>query len=99
MIGIECTRCGATESGFPTYQVAKFSLTHERGCGAKIGIPKYSTEKKPQPATKAESPKVEATIKEIKKTEVKITEALKPKKQTFKKKDNAKSRSKTRSRY
>ena len=42
MVDIECTRCGATGSNYPTYYVAKFSLKHETGCGAKIGIPKYT---------------------------------------------------------
>ena len=42
MVDIECTRCGATGTGYATNYVAKFSLTHNTGCGAKIGIPKYS---------------------------------------------------------
>ena len=42
MVDIECTRCGATGTNYPTLYVAKFSLTHEEKCGAKIGIPKYS---------------------------------------------------------
>lgn len=42
MVNIECTRCGATGTDYPTLYVAKFSLKHETGCGAKIGIPKYT---------------------------------------------------------
>ena len=42
MVDIECTRCGATGTNYPTNYVAKFSLTHETGCGARVGIPKYS---------------------------------------------------------
>ena len=43
MVDIECTRCGATGNDYPTHYVAKFTLKHETGCGAKIGVPKYST--------------------------------------------------------
>jgi len=43
MVDILCTRCGATGTGYETNFVAKFSLKHETGCGAKIGIPKFST--------------------------------------------------------
>ena len=42
MVDIECTRCGATGTDYPTNFVAKFSLKHETGCGARLGIPKYS---------------------------------------------------------
>jgi len=42
MVDIECTRCGSTGTGYATHYQAKFSLTHNTGCGAKIGIPKYS---------------------------------------------------------
>ena len=42
MVNIECTRCGATGTDYPTLYVAKFSLKHETGCGAKIGVPKYT---------------------------------------------------------
>ena len=42
MVDIECTRCGATGTGYPTLYVAKFSLTHEEKCGARVGVPKYS---------------------------------------------------------
>ena len=43
MVDILCTRCGATDQGFTTYYQAKFSLVHKEKCGAKIGVPKYST--------------------------------------------------------
>lgn len=43
MVDIECTRCGATGQGFTTYYQAKFNLVHKEKCGAKIGVPKYST--------------------------------------------------------
>lgn len=46
MVDITCTRCGAEGTGFPTPYVAKFSLPHNKGCGAKIGIPKFSVGKK-----------------------------------------------------
>lgn len=42
MVNIECTRCGATGIDYPTYYVAKFTLPHKRGCGARIGIPSYT---------------------------------------------------------
>ena len=42
MINIECTRCGATGNDYPTYYVDTVSLKHETGCGARLGIPKYS---------------------------------------------------------
>ena len=45
MVDITCTRCGAEGTGFPTPYVAKFSLPHNKGCGAKIGIPKFSVAK------------------------------------------------------
>lgn len=45
MIDIQCTRCGASGKGYPNIFNAKFTLIHEIGCGAKVGIPKitYST--------------------------------------------------------
>lgn len=42
MVDIQCTRCGATGTGYETNYVAKFTLKHETGCGAKIGVPKYT---------------------------------------------------------
>ena len=42
MVDIECTRCGATGSGYQTNYEAKFSLVHKEKCGAKIGVPKFS---------------------------------------------------------
>ena len=54
MVDIQCTRCGATGNNYPTLYVAKFSLKHETGCGAKIGVPKYSD-------TNTKSVKVEET--------------------------------------
>ena len=42
MVDIECTRCGATGSGYQTNYEAKFSLIHKEKCGAKIGVPKFS---------------------------------------------------------
>ena len=42
MVDIECTRCGATGNDYPTHYVAKFTLKHETGCGAKVGVPKYT---------------------------------------------------------
>ncbi len=77
MVNIECTRCGATGIDYPTYYVAKFTLTHERGCGARIGIPSYTATAKatptetPLPEPKEEKPKVSAKPKR-KKTAKKI---------------------------
>ena len=74
MVDIECTRCGATGSNYPTYYVAKFSLTHETGCGARVGIPKYSDGLKASVIVESD-PKVEIS-----------TETKKSKKKTKKKK-------------
>lgn len=41
MVDIECSRCGAMGVNYPTVYVAKFTLVHRQGCGAKIGIPNY----------------------------------------------------------
>ncbi|MEE8207378.1 MAG: hypothetical protein V3T88_00260 [Nitrosomonadaceae bacterium] len=41
MVDIECSRCGAMGVDYPTVYVAKFTLVHRQGCGAKIGIPNY----------------------------------------------------------
>ena len=46
MVDITCTRCGAEGTGYDTPYVAKFTLQHNTGCGAKIGIPKFSVGKK-----------------------------------------------------
>ena len=74
MVDIECTRCGATGTDYPTNFVAKFSLKHETGCGARLGIPKYSDTTKVS-VTIDSDPKVETT-----------TETKKLKKKTTKKK-------------
>jgi len=42
MVDIECTRCGATGTGYATNFQAKFSLIHKEKCGAKIGVPKFT---------------------------------------------------------
>jgi len=77
MVGIECTRCHSTGTGYPNLFQAKFTLVHKIGCGAKIGVPKYFTEKKP---TEIEIPKV------IEKIETKMTFEKKLKKRKAKKK-------------
>ena len=73
MIDIECTRCGATGTDYPTYYVAKFSLKHETGCGARVGVPKYSEGKaKPtEEQTTVISEKKESNKKTKKKKEKK----------------------------
>ena len=70
MVNILCTRCGASGIDYPTYYVAKFTLTHERGCGAKIGIPKYTATasapkiiETPLPEPKDEKPKKKRVAK------------------------------------
>ena len=69
MVNIECTRCGATGIDYPTYYVAKYTLTHQRGCGAKIGIPKYTATstvtptETPLPEPKEEKPKKKKAAK------------------------------------
>lgn len=70
MVNIECTRCGAAGIDYPTYYVAKFTLTHERGCGAKIGIPSYTATAKapPKPVEETEKPKAIAKPKKKKST-------------------------------
>ena len=63
MVDIQCTRCNATGTGYETNYVAKFSLIHERGCGARIGIPKFTETsvaakiETPLPEPKEEKPK------------------------------------------
>ncbi len=69
MVNIECTRCGATGNDYPTNYVAKFTLKHETGCGAKIGVPKYS----------------DAKTKPVKVEETSLPEPTKPKKKKAKK--------------
>ncbi len=73
MVDITCTRCGATGSDYPTYYVAKFSLTHKRGCGAKIGIPHYTATVKPPPPK--ETPLAEPKEEKPKKKKAKKTVA------------------------
>ncbi len=43
MVDIECTRCGAKGIGYATNLQAKFTLVHKEKCGAKIGVPKFTT--------------------------------------------------------
>lgn len=79
MVNIECTRCGASGTDFPTFYVAKFSLQHNTGCGAKIGIPKYSEGK---PTLKD----VEPVIQTAPKDEKLFSDVTKPKKKKASKK-------------
>ena len=51
MVDIECTRCGATGTGYATNFQAKFSLIHKEKCGAKIGVPKFTAGVKTTPAS------------------------------------------------
>ncbi len=55
MVDITCTRCGAEGTNYPTPYVAKFSLQHNTGCGARIGIPKFSLTPKAKPAEALET--------------------------------------------
>ncbi len=43
MVDIECTRCGAKGTGYGTNYEAKFTLVHKEKCGAKIGVPLFTT--------------------------------------------------------
>ncbi len=76
MVDITCTRCGASGTDYPTNYVAKLTLTHNRGCGPKIGIPKFGTTvskailtETPLPEPTEEKPKK----KKAKKTSKKLT--------------------------
>ena len=82
MVDIECTRCGATGTGYPTPYVAKFSLIHNEKCGAKIGIPKYSN----LDTTTTSVASTESIVVENSGT----AETPKPKKSLFKKKSKKK---------
>ena len=62
---------------YPTVYVAKFSLVHKRGCGAKIGIPNYFISKK----------QTEEVTPVIEKIETKIKPEIKFKKKKKKKSD------------
>lgn len=75
MVDIECTRCGATGNDYPTYYVAKFTLKHETGCGAKIGVPKYS-DTKTKSAESHETPLTESTEKPKKKKAKKVKQTI-----------------------
>jgi len=75
MVGIECTRCHSTGTGYPNLFQAKFTLVHKIGCGAKIGVPKFSSGAK---TTQAET----TTVSE----EKPIIVSHKPKKKKVKKK-------------
>lgn len=81
MVNIECTRCGASGIDYPTYYVAKFTLTHERGCGARIGIPSYTATAKVKPKD------VEPVIHDTDHSEQLLSDVVKPKKKKAKKKD------------
>ena len=80
MVNIECTRCGATGIDYPTYYVAKFTLTHERGCGARIGIPSYTATGKPK------LKEVEPVIHDTDHSEQLFSDEIKPKKKKATKK-------------
>jgi len=79
MVDITCTRCGAEGTGYPTNFVAKFTLTHKPGCGAKVGIPKYSV--------KAKIKEVEPVIHEAASSEKLLSDVVKAKKKRLKKKE------------
>ena len=86
MVNIECTRCGASGIDYPTYYVAKFTLTHEKGCGAKIGIPSYTATQTAKPTIK----EVEPVIQKPDNTEKLFGDGVKPKKKrTTKKTDHS----------
>ena len=76
MVDILCTRCEKMGVNYPTVYVAKFSLVHKRGCGAKIGIPNYFISKKP----------TEKNTTVLEKIESKVKSEIKPKKRKTKKK-------------
>jgi hypothetical protein len=85
MVNIECTRCHATGIDYPTYYVAKYTLTHERGCGAKIGIPSYTATGKAKPTLK----EVEPVIQKAPKDEKLFSDVVKAKKKRLKKTDHS----------
>ena len=66
MVDIECTRCGAKGTGYTTYYQAKFSLIHKEKCGAKIGVPKYSTSVKDTQITSTTGSDTETIVVSIK---------------------------------
>jgi len=83
MVDITCTRCGAEGTGYPTNYVAKFSLQHNTGCGARVGIPSYTA--KPKPTIK----EVEPVIHEADKSEKLFSDVVKAKKKRLKKTDHS----------
>jgi len=90
MVDITCVRCGASETGFATAYTANFGLVHERGCGTKIGVSKYSNMGEVKTTAERHSNiQAEAILKDVEKP---LT--LKPtKKFSFKKKSKKKKRS------
>ena len=83
MVDITCVRCGASETGFATAYTANFGLVHERGCGTKIGVSKYSNFGDKVTSTTATTETTQMTVT----TE---TPKPKPKKSFFKKKKKKK---------
>ena len=85
MVDIRCTRCNATGTGYATNYVAKFSLVHERGCGARIGIPTYTDT---SVAAKIETPitKVESVVHDTDHSEQLLLHVVKTKKKKTSKK-------------
>lgn len=81
MVDIECSRCGAMGVDYPTVYVAKFTLVHRRGCGAKIGIPNYFIGK-----TKPTIQDVEPVIHAPDKNEKLFSDVVPKKKKSAKKK-------------
>ena len=88
MVDILCTRCGAMNVDYPTVYVAKFSLIHKRGCGAKIGIPNYFIGK-----TKPTIQDMEPVIHAVDKKEKLLSDVIKPHKKKFSKKKVLKNKS------
>ena len=81
MVDIECSRCGAMGVDYPTVYVAKFTLVHRQGCGAKIGIPNYFIGK-----TKLTIQDVEPVIHPADKNEKLFSDVVKTKKKKSKQK-------------
>ncbi len=81
MVDIECSRCGAMGVDYPTVYVAKFTLVHRQGCGAKIGIPNYFIGK-----TKPTITDVEPVTHPADKNEKLFSDVTKPKKKKSAKK-------------
>jgi hypothetical protein len=79
---IACTRCGASQDGDIILPVIAFKFKHNRGCGHGVGpLTLLPSNKKPKNIAERHADKqADAILKEIEKSEVKVSDVrLSPK--------------------